>query len=90
MDVVEVEGLYIWITYEASDAYGWGEQKQVFCDLLEPLGLVYSGSGCFPEVGWEQIDMKVPIGTDLPAIHDALDVDLGFAFDIQLETFPVD
>ena len=85
MDVVEVEGLYIWITYEASDAYGSGGQRQVFRDLLEPLGLVYSGSGCSPGSGWEQIDLKVPVGTDLRTIHDALAVDLGFAFVTELE-----
>jgi hypothetical protein len=47
MDTVEVEGVYLLITYEASGVYEMDEQRQVFCDILEPLGLVYAGSGCF-------------------------------------------
>jgi hypothetical protein len=90
MDTVEVEGVYLLITYEASGVYERDEQRQVFCDILEPLGLVYAGSGCFLGAAWEQIDLKIPVGTDLRTIHDALAVDLGFAFVTELEDFSED
>jgi hypothetical protein len=80
MNIVEVEGVYVWIEYDASAAYQRSEQMQVFRDILEPLGLVYSGSGCTLGTGWQDISFNVPVGTDLHAIRDALDVDLGFAF----------
>ncbi|MBQ0819492.1 hypothetical protein KBI52_04545 [Microvirga sp. HBU67558] len=80
MNIVEVEGVYVWIEYEVSAAIERSEQMQVFRNILEPLGLVYSGSGCALGTGWCDIDFDVPVGTDLHAIRDALDVDLGFAF----------
>jgi hypothetical protein len=83
MNIVEVEGVYVWIDYEVGDAYEPGEQERIFRDLLEPLGLTYSGSGVSLGTGWRDIDFDVPVGADLHAIRDALDADLGFEFSAE-------
>ena len=80
MNIVEVKGVYVWIDYKIDPAYGWREQERLFRDLLEPLGLTYSGSGGGIGTGWRDIDFDVPVGVDLHVIRDALDVDLGFEF----------
>jgi hypothetical protein len=90
MNIVEVEGVYVWIEYQVSAAFERGEQMQMFRDILEPLGLECSGSGCALGTGWCDIDFKVPVGTDLHAIRDALDVDLGFVFVAEPGYLPED
>lgn len=72
LNIVADEGVYIWITYEASTTYARGEQEQLLCDLLQPLGLTHNGSGEYLGTVWRDIDFNVAVGTDLHVVRDAL------------------